>query len=217
MIQSKLQHPKELKVMPHNYAAPRRFNDSPIAKARLAKGMTQKELAEAIGAKQAQISAWERGAIPPSVDVLVRIASALDIDVVKLMTPRNQSNNNIKELRTAKGLTQVELSKMLGIAQSTYSAYESGANEFSEEMLQRIADALEISVDDIVITTPKNPIVRYRERKKMLQSELAEKAGVSVSTITKYESGRFNPSSEILQRIADALEVSVDVLGGSDE
>ena len=203
--------------MPHDYAAPRRFNDSPIAKARFAKGMTQKELADAIGAKQAQISAWERGAIPPSVDVLVRIASALDIDVVKLMTPRNQSNNNIKELRTAKGLTQVELAKILGIAQSTYSAYESGANEFSEEMLQRIADALEISVDDIVITTPKNPIVRYRERKKMLQSELAEKAGVSVSTITKYESGRFKPSSEILQRIADALEVSVDMLGGSDE
>lgn len=50
-------------------------------------------------------------------------------------------------------------------------------------------------------------IKTYREAKGWNQKELAERADVSPSTISGAENGRFTPSPDILQRIADALGV----------
>jgi len=44
-----------------DYTVPRHTNDSLIAQARLAKGLTQAQLAEAIGVKPTQIANWEQG------------------------------------------------------------------------------------------------------------------------------------------------------------
>lgn len=202
--------------MPRNYSAPRHFTDSPIANARIAKGLTQKALAEAIGVRTPQISAWELGTLSPSVDALAKIAKVLDVSMEELISVP-QSKTNLKELRKAAGVTQVQLAKIIGVAQSQYSSYESGAFTIPEDKLALIAETLGVGIDDIIVPTRKNPITKYRERKGMLQSELAEKIGVSVSTMSNYEVGRSKPSPEILQRIAEALEVSVDVLGDSDE
>ena len=48
-----------------------------------------------------------------------------------------------------------------------------------------------------------------RERKKMTQQELADKAGLVVSSISKFESGHKNPSMTTLLRLSVALEVPV--------
>lgn len=50
-------------------------------------------------------------------------------------------------------------------------------------------------------------IRRYREHRGLSQKELADKAGVSPSTISKAEGGIFTPSPDIIQRVADALGV----------
>ena len=48
-------------------------------------------------------------------------------------------------------------------------------------------------------------------KKKLTQYQLAKKMGVSVSTITELKMGRINkPSFELMCKIADALEVSLD-------
>lgn len=57
--------------------APRRTNDSPIAAARIAAGMTQQQLADAIHTTQAMIARWETGRRTPKVATLKRIADAL--------------------------------------------------------------------------------------------------------------------------------------------
>lgn len=49
-----------------------------------------------------------------------------------------------------------------------------------------------------------------RKAMSMSQRDLAEKAGVSAMSISKYERGENNPSSEILMRIARALDEKVD-------
>ncbi|WP_010250240.1 helix-turn-helix transcriptional regulator [Acetivibrio cellulolyticus] len=38
-------------------------------------------------------------------------------------------NENLKKIRKEKGLTQVQLSEILGIAQTTYAGYETGRYE----------------------------------------------------------------------------------------
>lgn len=56
------------------------------------KNMTQVELAEAVEAIQSTISGIETGARQPSVDMLVRLAVALDCTVDELL--RNGGGNN---------------------------------------------------------------------------------------------------------------------------
>lgn len=49
------------------------------------------------------------------------------------------------------------------------------------------------------------------------QEELAELSSLNRVTIAKYESGRIEPGAQALARIADALNVSADVLLGKTE
>lgn len=50
----------------------------------------------------------------------------------------------------------------------------------------------------------------YRQSKKMSQEDLSTAAGINLSTIKKYEVGLRNPKYEQLERIADALGISVN-------
>lgn len=51
-----------------------------------------------------------------------------------------------------------------------------------------------------------------RKEKGMTQKQVADRCGMADSAIRKYESGRQNPKLDTLKKIADALEVSIDVL-----
>jgi len=52
--------------------------------------------------------------------------------------------------RKVEGLTQVQIAQKLGISQSTYALYESGARNVSLAMLSQIADALNIGADELL-------------------------------------------------------------------
>lgn len=55
-----------------------------------------------------------------------------------------------------------------------------------------------------------------RIQRKMTQSELAKKIYISQPAYSKYEVGTASPNPETLSKIADALDISVDYLLGSD-
>ena len=55
--------------------------------------------------------------------------------------------NRIKQLRKEKGITQENLSAMVGISQVTVSEYENGRNYPSVENLLKIADHFGVSTD----------------------------------------------------------------------
>ena len=54
---------------------------------------------------------------------------------------------NLKLLRTERNLTQMELAFDLGLPQSTYQQYESGAHQAPYETLIQIADYFGVSID----------------------------------------------------------------------
>ena len=60
-------------------------------------------------------------------------------------------------------------------------------------------------------------IADLRRARGMSQDELAELATLSRISIARYESGKIEPGAKALGRIADALEVSSDVLLGRAE
>ena len=61
-----------------------RGNDSPITRLRLAKGLTQSQLAEIVRCRQADISLWENGVRQPSAQSAIKLAHALDCQMEEL-------------------------------------------------------------------------------------------------------------------------------------
>jgi transcriptional regulator with XRE-family HTH domain len=59
-----------------------------VAQRRQQKGLSQRELAELVGTTQSAIARLERGGRPPRIDTLLRIADALECDLVVDLKPR---------------------------------------------------------------------------------------------------------------------------------
>ena len=55
-----------------------------------------------------------------------------------------------------------------------------------------------------------------RKSKKLTQQELADKVGTNRVNVTKWETGRTEPSFENLVKLAGLLEVSLDWLFGRE-
>ena len=60
-----------------------------ITDARLSRGMTQKDLAEATGIAQGEISKLENGTRNPSIKLLQRLAEGLDMTLSVSFSPKN--------------------------------------------------------------------------------------------------------------------------------
>ena len=63
----------------------------------------------------------------------------------------------------------------------------------------------------------QNIFKRLRTSSKLTQAEMAEKLGISRSTIGMYETGAREPDFEILEKIADFFNVDTDYLLGRTE
>ncbi len=60
-----------------------------VAERRTAMGLSQRDLAERCGTTQSAIARLERGGRPPRIDTLLRIADALNCDLVVELAPRD--------------------------------------------------------------------------------------------------------------------------------
>jgi ribosome-binding protein aMBF1 (putative translation factor) len=68
-----------------------------VAERRKAWGVSQKGLAELCGTTQSAIARLERGARPPRIDTLARIAAALDCELVIELRPRTNPPQGTKK------------------------------------------------------------------------------------------------------------------------
>lgn len=62
-----------------------------------------------------------------------------------------------------------------------------------------------------------NKIRDLRKEKKLSQSELGKLIGVSQTTVTAWETGRAEPASTYIKKLADFFNVSADYLLGRPE
>ena len=60
-----------------------------VIEQRAAMGLSQRELAERCGTTQSAIARLERGGRPPRIDTLLRIAEALQCELVVELVPKN--------------------------------------------------------------------------------------------------------------------------------
>ncbi len=52
--------------------------------------------------------------------------------------------SNLKEIRIRKGMTQVDLAKLMGVTMNSIARWEQGANKPSEENMDKLKKVLEI-------------------------------------------------------------------------
>ena len=64
---------------------PRPTNNSPIARLRIERGLTQAQLADRIGCPQSSVSRWEQTGKAPGTTYLVKIAEALNCELTELL------------------------------------------------------------------------------------------------------------------------------------
>ena len=80
----------------------------------------------------------------------------------------------IAELRKAKGLTQTELGEQIGLSQKQLTSYETGKVRLTDEMIVRLALALNTSADELlglknIQAKQQKPNLRYTRRVRELE------------------------------------------------
>ncbi len=104
-----------------------------LREARLARGLTQTELAAKLGIAQSTLSAYERGAL--------RIPDGL-ISKIKEMIPEEldtaTTGEELQALRISRGLYINELARALNIPKSTLVSYETGRTSVPRGLVERI-------------------------------------------------------------------------------
>ncbi len=65
-------------------------------------------------------------------------------------------SENLKKVRNKKGISQDELSKMIDIHSVQLSRYERGQSVPSIDIVTKIADALEVTIDELVYGNENN-------------------------------------------------------------
>lgn len=81
------------------------------------------------------------------------------------MDVRSYTANKIKEYRKLKRMTQKELGEKIGVKHNTVSGYENGTNEPEQDILFKIAAALDVSINDLFPET-RSDTTNIRRRKK---------------------------------------------------
>jgi len=82
--------------------------------------------------------------------------------------------------------------------------------DWLDEQLQDPAFRLEYEKVQVEFA-PIRAILHARMKKGMTQAQIAKKMGTTQSSIARVESGRSHPTIPYLQRLADALEMKLDI------
>ena len=202
-----------------------------IKNLRASKYLSQKELAKQCGAHQSTISAIERGKVSPDDALLASIAGILDTDVQSLKDLPCQDHGrdpvifgrNLAFYRAQTGLTQRSFAEKIGIGE--VFGYEAGTTYPSKPCMEAITAFLGVSeevlnqpipvvnYDDIrKDTTFGENLKRLRSEAGLTQTAIGQMTGISVQCISFYEHGQRFPAADALQKLADALHISPEVL-----
>lgn len=96
----------------------------------------------------------------------------------------------LKEYRLRMGVTQNQIAFRLGMTQQTYSRYENGVNEPSIEILVKIADYFQVSIDDLLGRKCNVINIFYHDdKKKQLLKELAEENDNVIQRVEDFYNG----------------------------
>lgn len=101
---------------------------------------------------------------------------------------------NLKRLRKARGMSQEQAAKALGLSRTTYTKYENGVHDPSVETLIKMSELFEVSVDMIVDGpfTARAGLNEDPDERRLL--ELFRRAGSADQTAVRAILGKYDPA-----------------------
>lgn len=94
--------------------------------------------------------------------------------------------NKLLEIRKKRGLTQVELAEMAGLADRTYADIERGSANMRVETALRICEALQITPNEILTAEDHSLDVKREEVLKLLQTRSIKEQEVALNILSAY-------------------------------
>ena len=76
-----------------------------------------------------------------------------------------------------------------------------------EESSRSITDRAEEEIRRAVIAQ----YIEYRKRKGITQQDIADSMGIKRPNISRFESGNYNPSLDMLIRMADKMDLQIEI------
>lgn len=76
-----------------------------------------------------------------------------------------------------------------------------------EESSRSITDRSEEEIRRAVIAQ----YIEYRKRKGITQQDIADSMGIKRPNISRFESGNYNPSLDMLIRMADEMDLQIEI------
>lgn len=171
--------------------------------AREAAGLTQTQLADAIGVSSQSINNWEadRYKIPVAYKTILKSALG-NIDGIEFSARRDVNSRNtsgktsLATARIAKNMTQTELANIIGVDNSKISVWEHGG-KIPKRHVQQIIDILgsnALSDRNIRENLPKGQVLAdLREKANITRAEFARRVGVASATTIDWERGEGVP------------------------
>lgn len=84
-------------------------------------------------------------------------------------------NENLKNAREKRGMSQREVAESIGVASSTYSLYESGNREPNLPTIRKIADILNVSANNLLgLETTPHTLAAHFNGEEFTAEELEE-------------------------------------------
>lgn len=113
---------------------------------------------------------------------------------------------NLRRLRLAKGMTQAQLAEAAGIARLTYRKIESGESIPKVSTLQKIAGALGVKLQDLLVPVEIPKAVRFRAKKRMkTRDKILDDVARWLKDFTDLETRLGERVEYRLQSLAEAL------------
>ncbi len=94
--------------------------------------------------------------------------------------------NKLLEIRKKRGLTQVELAEMAGLADRTYADIERGSANMRVETALRICEALQITPNEILTVENLSLDAKREEVLKLLQTRSIKEQEVALNILSAY-------------------------------
>jgi transcriptional regulator with XRE-family HTH domain len=110
---------------------------------------------------------------------------------------QTEFGKRLMALRKAKGLTQVEFATMLGVSQKTANYYERTAANPSLELINRLAEFLDVAPAELLVDEPTKP--KRRPGRKSRLDDVVEK----IRELPRAEQLR------IVEQMEDSLEGAI--------
>lgn len=189
-----------------------------VKKLREEKGLSPIELAKIIKVPIDQLLDVEEGKKEASPRLLSKLIKVLDIEEQHINQWKQVTVGNIgdkiRALRKKSGYSLEDLSILSGLSLSYLGEIERGEKIVTFSALKSIVEVLGVPISLFVGNQRKQSIIGEKLRmarllKNKTQKRLAEEIGVSTSMIAQLENGKVHASLDTLEKISDALGISV--------